>query len=80
MNAYSPQAYTIPGVDSMPTDIATQLQLAPLLLAPVGAKVVALDFGWCTSSLRLTTSGLPGDRHSGKRRRREGHHVVTAAL
>jgi hypothetical protein len=44
MNAYSPQAYTIPGVDSMPTDIATQLQPAPLLLAPVGAKVVALDF------------------------------------
>ena len=37
-------------------------------------------FGACTSSLRLTTRGLPGDRHRGKRRRREGHHVVTAAL
>ena len=44
MNAYSPQAYTITGVDSMPTDRATQLQPAPLLLAPVGTKAVTLDF------------------------------------
>ncbi len=39
-----------------------------------------IQAGACTSSLRLPTSGLPGDRHSGKRRRREGHHGVTAAL
>ena len=44
MNADSPQAYTIPGVDAMPTDMATQLQPAPLLLAPVGTKAVPLDF------------------------------------
>ena len=44
MNAYSPQAYTIPGVEAMPTDMATQLQPAPLLLAPVGTKAVTLDF------------------------------------
>ena len=44
MNAYSPQAYTISGVDSMQADMANSLQLTPLHLAPVGAKAVALDF------------------------------------
>jgi hypothetical protein len=44
MNAYSPQAYTIPGVDSIQADRAAPLQLTPLRLAPVGAKAVALDF------------------------------------
>lgn len=44
MNAYNPQAYTITDVDSMPTDGAIQLQPAPLFLAPVGTKAVALDF------------------------------------
>src|SRR5215831_10124584 len=39
MNAYAPQAYTILGVDSMQTEMA-----APLHLAPVGDKVVDLDF------------------------------------
>jgi hypothetical protein len=39
MNAYSPKAYTIPGVDSMQADRAT-----PLPLAPVRDKAVELDF------------------------------------
>src|SRR6266581_7903697 len=39
MNAYDPQAYTILGVNSMQTAMA-----APLHLAPVGNKAVALDF------------------------------------
>src|SRR5499433_1220861 len=39
MNAYNPQAYTIPGVDSMQAELAT-----PLHLAPVGDKAVDLDF------------------------------------
>src|SRR4030095_14447340 len=39
MNAYAPPAYTILGVDSMQTAMA-----APLHLAPVGDKSVALDF------------------------------------
>ena len=39
MNAYSPKAYTIPGVDSMQADRAT-----PLQLAPVRDKAVELDF------------------------------------
>ena len=39
MNAYAPQAYTILGVDSMQTEMA-----APLHLAPVGDKAVDLDF------------------------------------
>jgi hypothetical protein len=42
MNAY--QAYTIPGVDSIQAAKATPLQLTPVHLAPVGAKVVELDF------------------------------------
>jgi Transposase DDE domain group 1 len=44
MDAYSPKAYTIPGFDSMQADMAPQLQLTPLPLAPVGAKAVDLDF------------------------------------
>jgi Transposase DDE domain group 1 len=44
MNVYSPQAYTIPGVDSMQAAIMPPLHLAPLHLAPVGAKAVDLDF------------------------------------
>ena len=39
MNAYAPRAYTILGVDSMQTEMA-----APLHLAPVGDKAVDLDF------------------------------------
>ena len=39
MNAYSPKAYTIPGVDSMQADRAT-----PLQLAPVRDKAVELAF------------------------------------
>jgi hypothetical protein len=39
MNAYAPQAYTILGIDSMQTEMA-----APLHLAPVGDKAVDLDF------------------------------------
>src|SRR6516162_6758726 len=39
MNAYTPQAYTIPGVDAMQAEMAS-----PLHLAPVGTKAVDLDF------------------------------------
>src|SRR5262249_26119872 len=39
MNAYDPQAYTIPGVDSIQTEMATHLHLAP-----VGNQAVDLDF------------------------------------
>ena len=39
MNAYAPQAYTILGVDSMQTEMA-----APLHLAPVGDTAVDRDF------------------------------------
>ena len=44
MNACNPKAYTIPGVDAMQAELATQRQPAPLLLAPVGDKTVELDF------------------------------------
>src|SRR5215510_1993126 len=44
MNVYSPKAYTMPGVDAMQAAITTPLHLAPLPLAPVGAKAVDLDF------------------------------------
>src|SRR6266581_8049360 len=44
MNVYSPKAYTIPGVDSMQAALTPPLHLAPLQLAPVGDKAVALDF------------------------------------
>src|SRR5262245_36495732 len=39
MNAYDPQAYTIPCVDSIQTEMATHLHLAP-----VGNQAVDLDF------------------------------------
>src|SRR4029077_7721018 len=39
MNAYDPQAYTIPCVDSIQTEMETRLHLAP-----VGNKAVDLDF------------------------------------
>src|SRR5262247_3375446 len=44
MNASCLQAYTIPSIDSMQADITPLLPLAPLQLAPVGAKAVNLDF------------------------------------
>ena len=44
MNASRPKAYTIPGVDSMQDAITPPRPLAPLPLAPVGAKAVDLDF------------------------------------
>jgi hypothetical protein len=44
MNVDSPKAYTIPDVDSIPTEMTTPLHLAPLHLAPVGTKAVDLDF------------------------------------
>src|SRR5215831_20580394 len=44
MNACNPKEYTIPGVDSMPAELATQRQPPPLLLAPVGNKTVEIDF------------------------------------
>src|SRR5499433_3172407 len=44
MNVYSPKAYTIPGIDSMQAASTPPRPLAPLPLAPVGTKAVALDF------------------------------------
>ena len=44
MNACNPKEYTIPGVDSMPAELATQRQPPPLLLTPVGNKTVEIDF------------------------------------
>src|SRR5215468_9306763 len=44
MNAYSPQAYTIPGINSIQTASPLLFPLAPLPLPPVGAKAVALNF------------------------------------
>jgi DDE family transposase len=44
MNVYSPKAYTIPGVDAMQAALTPPRPLAPVPLAPVGAKAVALDF------------------------------------
>ena len=44
MNAWSPEAYTIPGFHSLQAALATQRQSTPLLLAPVGGKTVELDF------------------------------------
>src|SRR4030088_520289 len=43
MNACNPNAYTIPGVDSMPAERAAQRQPTPLRLAPVGGKTAELD-------------------------------------
>src|SRR5437899_5448665 len=44
MNAASPKAYTIPGGDLMQDASTPPRPLAPLPLAPVGAKAVTLDF------------------------------------
>src|SRR5438552_10645729 len=44
MNVYSLKASTIPGVDAMQAALTHPLHLAPLPLAPVGAKAVDLDF------------------------------------
>ena len=44
MNAAYPQAYMIPGVDSMRAEMSTPLQLSSLHLNPVEAKVVDLAF------------------------------------
>jgi Transposase DDE domain group 1 len=44
MNAQLFNEPLVSGVDRMPADMATQLQSAPLHLAPVGAKTVELDF------------------------------------
>jgi len=44
MNVYSPKACTIPGVDAMQAASTPPRPLAPLPLAPVGTKAVALDF------------------------------------
>src|SRR5713101_5839479 len=50
MNAYDPQAYTIPGVDAIQTEMATRLPLAP-----VGDKAVDLD---CDGGLLSSDAGL----------------------
>ena len=51
MNAQLFNDPMVSGVDLMSADMATQLQPAPLHLAPVGAKAVELDFdGGCLSS------------------------------
>jgi Transposase DDE domain group 1 len=44
MNAQRCNEPMVSGVDPLPADVATHLQPAPLYLAPVGAKAVALDF------------------------------------
>src|SRR5215470_6581103 len=44
MNAQSLNTPMVSGFDPMPADLAIQLQPAPLPLASVGAKTVALDF------------------------------------
>jgi hypothetical protein len=55
MNACNPNAYTIPGCDSMQADLAPQRHLTPLLLAPVGGKTVALD---CDGGRLSSDAGL----------------------
>jgi hypothetical protein len=50
MNAYAPQAHTLPGVDSRQTAMATRLYLAP-----VGNKAVDLD---CDGGLLAAEAGL----------------------
>src|SRR3989442_14384103 len=61
MNASRPKAYTIPGVDSMPSAMAT-----PLQLASVGTKAVDLDFdgGRLSSDAGLVLLNDP-DEHLG---------------
>ena len=55
MNACNPKAYTIPGCDSMPADLAPQRHPTPLILAPVGGKAVALD---CDGGRLSSDAGL----------------------
>src|SRR5215468_784538 len=50
MNAYNPQAYTLPGIDAMQAELAT-----PLHLAPVGDKAVVLA---CDGGLLSSDAGL----------------------
>ena len=59
MNADDPQAYTILGVDSMQTEMA-----APLHLAPVGDKAVDLDFdgGLLSSDAGLVLLKAPDEQ------------------
>ncbi len=61
MNAYAPQAYTIPCIDSIQTEMATRLPLAP-----VGNKAVDLDFdgGLLSSAAGLMLLKDP-DEHLG---------------
>src|SRR6266571_9166380 len=61
MNAYDPQAYTIPCIDSIQTEMATRLHLAP-----VGNKAVDLDFdgGLLSSAAGLMLLKDP-DEHLG---------------
>jgi len=44
MNACNPKAYTIPGFDAMQAALPPPRQPTPLLLAPIGAKTVEIDF------------------------------------
>src|SRR6266581_8163040 len=64
MSVSSPKAYTIPGVDSMPAEMTTPLQLSPLRLVPVGAKAVDLDFdgGRLSSDAGLVLLNDPDDQ------------------
>ena len=55
MNAYCPQAYTIPGINAMQTDSPSVLPLAPLPLAPGGAKAVDLH---CDGGRLSSDAGL----------------------
>ncbi len=64
MNAAHPQAYTIPGVDSMRAEMATPLQPSPLHLRPVEARAVDLDFdgGLLSSDGGLVLLNDPDDQ------------------
>jgi hypothetical protein len=59
MNAYAPQAYTIPCVDSIQTEMATRLHLAP-----VGNKAVdlAFDGGLWSSDAGLLLRKAPDEQ------------------
>src|SRR3989449_2252260 len=59
-----PKAYTIPGVDAMQAALTPPLHLAPLPLAPVGAKAVDLDFdgGRLSSDAGLVLLNDPDDQ------------------
>ena len=64
MNAAHPQAYTIPGVDSMRAEMSPPLQPSPLHLSPVEAKAVELDFdgGLLSSDGGLVLLNDPDDQ------------------